>query len=73
MSGNALQTEFTALRDAGMRPRDTIASMIDWRRRAVLSLSGTGFVPPFVTELVSELTAEIERLRMTRRVAGVRP
>lgn len=69
---NALQEEFTALR-AGMRAREAIASMVDWRRGAVVSLCGTGFVPPFVTQLVSELTAEIERLRMTRRMAGVRP
>ena len=70
---NALQTEFLLLRETGMSAREALASMIEWRRRATISLVLSGrFIPPFVTTLVSELTAEIERLRMTRRMVGVR-
>jgi hypothetical protein len=71
---NALQAEFTTLRAGGMKHRETLASMIDWRRKAAASLlAGSGFVPRPIMALVGELTAEVEQLRGARTVAGVRP
>jgi xanthine/CO dehydrogenase XdhC/CoxF family maturation factor len=73
MNGKALQHEFTSLRTAGMKPREALNSMIDWRRQAASSLVGGGYVPACVSELALELAAEIERLQMTRKFSGVRP
>jgi hypothetical protein len=75
MSANreALIAEFNGLRAAGMKPREVFASMIGWRIAAVASLAGGGYVPACVTELSRELSAEIERLCMTRKFSGVRP
>lgn len=72
---NALQTEFNSLRAEGRKACATLSEMIRWRLdvcSTLLSTSGGGFVsmPRPVFNLVVDLHEEVERLRMTRQVAG---
>lgn len=72
---NPLQTEFTSLRIAGMKPREALNSMITWRANAAASLlQSSPIVPQSISRLASELCTEAERLRLTRRLSdGARP
>lgn len=71
---NLLQTEFFSLRDAGMKPREALNSMIMWRMNAAATLlTAAPSVPASICELAVELNAEAERLRMTRRLSGMKP